>query len=378
MLRQNYQRKIGVIIGVISASIILGTAGLNLRNVVLAESGDKIGLSVSPQKLELDVFPGEKIEKVIRVRNTGQLALPLLARTADFSAEEGTGEMTFDENSENGALFSRTWFSFNEPNFILEPGEEKEVKFSINVPQEAEHGGSYSVVLFEPQLPSFYFKEGQSRSIPVVGVLFLLSVKKFALEPTSEINLQVVEFYIPEKDRMLAVERIIAPWLASVVETVKTKMSVVEKMPAEFMLKIKNRDAFHIRPSGKLVIYDFLGRKAGEGNISPQTILPGKIRDFQVNFSPDVSEKLKWLPSSVSDFLLQGFFTGKYRATLILKAKSSVGDEFVDVEIPSVLTFFAIPWKFWTLFVISASLAIFLALKYGNRLKIAVKVLFKR
>ena len=153
----------------------------------------KLGLSVSPQIFELDVFPGETISQKIKIGNLSELSLPITVKVVDFTAEEDSGEMIFDEASQDPSIASRKWFKIENPDLILEPGERRDVLFSINVSENAEPHGYYSVMIFEPRLPSFYFEKPsqiseemipvQPRAIPVVGVLFLTSIKTFALEP---------------------------------------------------------------------------------------------------------------------------------------------------------------------------------------------------
>ena len=116
-----------------------------------------LGLSVSPQVFEIDVFPGEKIEKKIDLRNLSEVPVPILVKTTDFTALDDSGEMEFDESLQDPSIASRKWFEIEKPNFILESNEREEVKVSIDIPENAEPGGHYSVILFEPQLPSLYF-----------------------------------------------------------------------------------------------------------------------------------------------------------------------------------------------------------------------------
>ncbi|GAI37810.1 unnamed protein product, partial [marine sediment metagenome] len=115
-----------------------------------------LGLSVNPQIFELDVFPGEKHPKRINVGNLSEVAIPITVRVTDFTAAEDSGEMLFDESSQDPSFASRKWFEIENPNFILEPKETKKVHFTIEVPENAEPGGHYAVMLFEPRLPSFY------------------------------------------------------------------------------------------------------------------------------------------------------------------------------------------------------------------------------
>lgn len=102
--------------------------------------------------------------------------MPIAAKVTNFTAEENTGQMVFDELSQDPSFSSRFWFKIEKPDFILESGEKRIVNFTISVPKDAEPGGHYATILFVPQLPSFYFKEKGPRVVPIIGVLFLVEV----------------------------------------------------------------------------------------------------------------------------------------------------------------------------------------------------------
>ncbi|MCK4782032.1 hypothetical protein KAS79_03890 [Candidatus Parcubacteria bacterium] len=288
---------------------------------------DSLGMSVSPQVFELDVFPGETFLKKIKLGNLSDAAMPVAVRLTDFTAADETGEMLFDESSQDISFASRKWFEIENSDFILEPKEKRYIDFSIKIPGNAEPGGHYAVMLFEPQLPSFYFKEGQPRSIPVVGVLFLFSVKTLSLEPVeTEKQVEIVEFSIPKEQRLQNLEKLLAFAGNIISEAVAADISIVEKTPSDFILRIKNNDIFHHKISGKILVYDFLGRKVGETEVRRTTILPGKTRRFPVGFSP-------------FDFLTQNTPIGKYKVVLDL------GEEKSALNINQAIIFWALPWK---------------------------------
>jgi len=351
-------------------------------------------LSVSPNTFDLTVLPGEVQTGKIKIGNRSEVALPILARTVDFSAAGEEGEMTFDELSQDISFASRKWIKIENPNFILNPGETKEVYFTIQVPENAEPGGHYATFLFEPQLPSFYFEEPtppsgeplmlepdleitpvQPRVVPVIGVLFLFSVQTFTLEPETGQKLEVVEFSIPREERLASLENFLSKLMGNIVEAASS-ITITKKSPQNFILRIKNNDIYHIKPSGKVLIYNFFGNKVGETEIPQRTILPGQIRKFPVEFSPEIPEKLKWLPASLSEFLVQNFFAGKYQAKIELQTKSPLTAEVFQPKIPVVLTFFSFPWQFWLSFIFISGLLFFLLVKYKKRIKLAFKTLF--
>lgn len=338
-------------------------------NTAYAQGVESLSLSVYPQLFELDVFPGEKIEKEINLKNLSQAAIPVLVKVTDFTAEENSGEMEFDESSEDISLASRQWFQIENPNFILDVNEKEKIRFEISVPENAEPGGHYSVMLFEPQLPSFYFKPGQPKTIPVVGVLFLISVKTLSLEPIStDKPIEIVEFRIPEEARLQNLEKAIAGIFQIIPGVQAATVNIVEKTPSSFLLRIKNNDIFHHKLSGEISIYNFLGKRLGEAEVKKTTILPGKIRQFPISFSPEVPENLKWLPASISDFLIKNTALGEYRVVLEIKGEKN------RLELNQVLNFWTFPWKI--------ALALFsfviLLVIIRKRIAAALKILISR
>ncbi len=344
---------------------------------VNAQKIGSIGFSVSPQIFEIDVFPEKEITEKINLTNKSEVAVPIEVRITDFTAAEDSGEMLFDESSQDSSFASRKWFRIEKPNFILDSGETEKVNFTISVPENAEPGGHYSVMLFEPQLPSFYFEEDQPRAIPVIGVLFLFSVKVFMLEPEVEQKLEVIEFSVPKEERLVILENLASAFIGRVVQAAN-EVTITKKSPSSFLLRIKNNDIYHIKPFGKVLIYNIFGKKVGEAKIPQRTILPGKIRQFPIEFSAGIPSYLKWLPESIANFLARNFFFGKYQARLELEAKSPVVAGILQPNIPFVLTFFSFPWQFWLGFMVSIGLIMFIVVKYRKRIKLATRVLVKK
>lgn len=334
-----------------------------------AQVSESLGLSVTPQIFELDVFPGEEIEDKIILKNLSDVPIPILVKLTDFTAEEDSGEMEFDELAQDPSIASRKWFKIEKPNFILETGEKNEVHFEIVIPENAEPGGHYSVILFEPQLPSFYFKPGQPKTIPVIGVLFLISVKTLSLEPTSlDKPVEIVEFRIPKEEKLKNLEKALAniyqimPWAEA------GEINIVEKAPSSFLLRIKNNDIYHHKLSGKVLIYNIFGKRVGETEIKKTTILPDKIRQFPVIILKEIPENLKWLPASIFNFLIQNASLGKYNVVLEL------GEEKSKIELNQTLNFWAFPWK---IILPLFSILIFLIIM-RKRVFSVVKILIKR
>ena len=331
-------------------------------------------LSISPHTFELDVFRGETIEKKIKITNKSEVALPIAVKLVDFTARDEMGGTTFDGTIQDPSISSRQWFEMENPNFILDAGETEEVNFTVSVPENAEPGGHYSVMLFEPQLPSFYFEEDQPRVIPVIGSLFLFSVKVFSLDPQVKQKLEVVEFSVPQEERLIALENLTSAFIGNIVQAAD-KVTITKKSPSNFILRIKNNDIYHIRPFGQVLIFNIFGKQIGETEIPQTTILPGKIRQFPIQFSPEIPKYLKWLPESISNFLAQNFFFGKYQAKLEIESQSPLSAEILQSDISNVFTFYSFPWQFWISFVFTISLFIFILIRYNKRIILSLKIL---
>lgn len=335
----------------------------------------KIG--VSPHTFELDVLPGQSLEEQIKIINQSEVSLPMTTKMVNFTAEEETGQMLFDEALLDISINPSLWFKIEKPDFILDPDEVEKIKFQIQVPENAEPGSHYAVMIFRPSLPSFYFKEeALVKNIPEIGVLFLISVKRFSFEAEAEQKLEIVEFSIIKEKRILGLENLLSKTLGGVVFA--SDFEIVEDSYLNFILKIKNNDIYHIRPSGRLLIYNWFGKRVGEAGVPKLTILPKKTRVFPVEFKPEVPEILKWLPASISNLLVRNFFIGKYQAELEIDVKSPVVSEIFRADIPDVLTFFSLPWRFWLTTIFILGLFTFIFRKYKDRVKLSLKTLFTR
>ena len=340
----------------------------------LAKGQGEIKLFVSPEMFELEVERGEILEDKIKIYNKSELPVPIEVSITNFGAQEETGTITFfeeptkKEGEDDISYNPRKWIKIENLNFILDPAEEaEEVKFKIEIPENAEPGGHYAVVLFEPKLPSFYFEEGVIRAIPKIGVLTLFSVKVEGLERPEEL-LTIVEFAIPENFHLKRLENFLG-FFSEALAAKKGEFSVVEKSHLPFTLRIKNNDIYHSKPQGKLTIFKNNDRIVGETEIKETTILPGKIRKFPVEFKPNLPEKLtKYLPASISNFISKNLLFGKYRAHLYLTIKNDIIEK--DIE------FWAFPWKVVLSIVFACGIFLLFLIKYRKRIRSAILVIF--
>ncbi len=342
------------------------------KNFVLA----KVGFSVAPQKFDLVIFPGDSYEGEIKLKNNSEIILPISVRVLPFGAEEETGEMQLEMLQDNDIV---SWIKFENSEMILQPEELRRIKFIINVPNETTAGGYYFFVYFEPRLPAHYFEEkgGGPKIIPIVGVPFLISTTPLLLEPTAGQELEILEFSVAEKERVVFLEKslssiskLISSNLASIgmVKAIeKPEIFITQKIPLSFNLRIKNNDIYHLKPKGNVFIYDEFGKKIAQGELKSQTILPGKTRDFQIILNQENQNFI----NRTLDFLS----LGRYRAEIKIQALSPVRGEISLIgKIPS-LRFFCLKNVYFFIIFVILLIVIYLGRK---RIKLALKIIFKR
>lgn len=264
-------------------------------------------LSISPEKIDLELEPGQILKDKIRIANLGKTSLIININLKNFVAAGEKGGIKFKEGEGDISSDPTHWIKLDSHSFILKPGQTKDVNFSLEIPPNAEPGGYYLAVLFQPVI---FSKEKISTAvIPTLGALFLLKIKgdeeKF---PSLENQFELVELNIPR---------------------------FIEIGPIPINFRVKNNDPVHIKVGGKLIIYNFFGKIKEEIKINEQTILPQKIRLFEIK----TSEKK----------FFDKIFLGPYQVKLILSTptwREKIGN---DQQLVKKFKFYGFPWKFFLL-----------------------------
>lgn len=268
----------------------------------------KVTLSIFPEKFDLEVSRGEILKDKIRISNSSDTPLTININLKNFSAGDETGGMVFKEEAADISYNPSQWIKFEKESFILEPGESKEIKFTLNVPANAEPGGHYAAAFFQTEISP---ETAQARIMPTLAVLFLLKIKGAEEKyPALDKQIELVEFNVPR---------------------------FIEAGPVNLSFRVKNNDPIHIKAGGRLVIYNLFNRVKEEIKIEEQTILPGKIRFFEVK----TSDKKKF----------DKFFIGPYRVELVLASQTwreKIGN---DRQLVEEINFFAFPWKTFLIFI---------------------------
>ncbi len=319
-------------------------------------------ITVSPGTFELDVLGGESITREILLRNETNLPLPIKVKTITFDAADETGGMTFFDDTSAGELSAQNWLKPDRKEFILDAKQTIFLPVTVAVPTEALPGGHYVVMLFEPQLPSFYFADNATKVVPVVGVLFLFNVQKDSLSRQVGDFLSIVSINWQDQtaDFLQGLSRVLEKslaWLLPQRVLAAANPMVYIDPPEEFVMRLKNNQLWHIKPSGYVRVHNIFNHLVTETEVKQFTILPGRIREVPVT--------LGW--KNLDNFWPHVF--GRYVVEVSLSTKE--GYVFNQWQVLWIL-----PWQYMLSTFILAGLFLFFVLQFKGRIRRFLMVLF--
>ena len=130
---------------------LIGLIGLfGIIGFLPVKAADEVtsGLQISPVMFEEDVADGESFISQFNLKNYYDVPISYTIETELFSFVDDEGAPSYQPASEDPAVSDLTdWIKFADPTSgILQAGEAKNVRFSIDVPVGAEPGGHYGAI----------------------------------------------------------------------------------------------------------------------------------------------------------------------------------------------------------------------------------------
>ena len=213
---------------------LLGTATPTLAQ--------EVSLVVSPPRTDIEIKPGETIQKTIKVTNTSPTELILGAETIDFIVKDDAGTPIKVTTEASGRFLASPWFTLETEELVVPPKETAQLTVIITAPSDALPGGHYAGIFFEPKE-----KRGEKRTVSYtttqVGSLFALNV-------AGDINFDAV------------------------IKDFSLKNFVNEFGPIDFSLTLENQSDTHISPESSIVVSDMLGRRQEPIKLDSVNIFP--------------------------------------------------------------------------------------------------------
>lgn len=296
-------------------AIALATAGFLFFILGQAYAQEKVSLTISPPTFELSANPGDSLENTIKLENSTDKSLKILAEARNFTAvgEEGSVGLTEEETPFSLA----SWIKITPTEAELPAKSSRIFTFRTEVPLNAEPGGHFGSIIFKTR----GIRPGETGAAlsQEIGALVLLQIAGKTKEEAS-------------------------------LESFSTKKSLWEYGPVEFETRIKNTGNVHLKPVGSIIITNIFGKKIATFETERRNVLPEAIRKIAGSWD-------------------QRLLLGKYTATAIF----TYGTQ--SKILTASTTFFGFPYKIGG--VILAILLIFGIFLYRirERLKLALKVL---
>lgn len=246
-------------------------------------------LSISPSLHELELEPGERVERQFEILNNESTELILRLQAADvrFSQSGVPQFLKSDKIAPDSLLW---WLSFDSEPLLLKPNEKKAVKFSLSVPKNASPGGHYASILLSKALS----KDGQKdqTAVAVKSELAALIYVNVAGEVKRSFNIQGF----------------------------RTNKGIYESLPIEFNFSLGNDGNTHIEPHGIIQIFNFQGKEIGKiiVNESSSYLYPKQTKEFKLELN------------NFTDASPIDLFFGQFKAKLNI---NTAGSEFKSQEI---------------------------------------------
>jgi len=247
------------------------------RSFEYAQAGPEIvGLTISPPSFELSANPGEKREEAIKITNQSTDRITYQATAEDFTVQGTEGIVSLTQDEDNPNAFSK-WFIITPGELTLEAKETKLVKFAIDVPQQAEPGGHFASILFQPKVIAKQDASG-ARVVQRIGALILLTVSGSSKEQAR------IERFNPKSFSGLW-EDITGSDGKTIIHAAKDEKfndeyskRYFKQGPVTLDVLFKNEGNVHIKPIGTVTIYNIFGMKVDQSALNPRNVFPGAER----------------------------------------------------------------------------------------------------
>jgi len=291
-------------------------------------------LIASPARIEIEGDPGEKVNGKLSLVNNQDDTITYFSSFENFEAQDETGVPRFVDSDDDLA----TWITVNKQ-IILEPGERREIPFSVDVPMDAGVGGHFSAIFWGTTPPDT--DAGEIGVGAKVGILLFLRVSGDVVEKG-----EIIEFHS------------------------LTEKKFFDSLPVDMLYRFENSGNDRTKPAGELVIKNTLGKEVEkiEANKKLGSVLPESVRKFYVSWGREDMDNIEKKLEDGTLYPEQAFFEkavaqisnfalGRYSAELNLK----YGEQEKTAQ--AQFNFWIIPWQ-----LLSVVAAILFVILFGGKI----------
>lgn len=290
---------------------IITFAFLLLPSNAIAQEAQRT-ITIVPPALQKTLEKGGKAEGIMKVINDSSQPLKFDVSVQDYIVVDTIGTPNLlPPNTLNKKYSAASWIAVYPSTFTVQPGQKQILNFYIQVPLDAKPGGHYGAVTYTAANSNNTLGTG-SKVQTQLGTLFYISVNGAITE------------------RALVSKILANPFQ--------------EYGPVKILTQIKNLGDLHVKPEGKVVITDLLGKNIQSQTLPSHNIYPETARDYENTVG-------------------QQLMIGRFKAQLI----TAYGKNN-NMPLVASVYFWVFPWKI-AILVIFAIIALILGIKLWEKKK---------
>jgi len=283
------------------------------------QAQNNVPLTVAPARQELLIKPGEKSAVIIKFLNQGTEAVSGNLKVTDFIVEDNEGSPTFLEGPTQLAprFSAASWVELPYDKITIAPKDKVLIQAKINAPADAQPGGRYIAIYFEPggTVSESTISANKEAVTPVaIRIAGLVSIR---VQGPVEESAYVVQMKAPR---------------------------FLEYGPIPVKTQIMNRGNYHIKPKGTLSLLSIFGKQIDQQLLKEQNIFPDVARAYDNNLGQ------KWM-------------FGKYKIEL----NASYGE--TGKVLTAVVFTWVFPWRIALIIVLAIIIIILLFALLFHRIR---------
>ncbi len=262
------------------------------------------GLVVGPSKIILEMSQGETKTGIVKYKNNSQSSLELNFYIERFESSEESIKFIPKENDSNPEFISQ-WLTIPENQISINPGETKEINYTLTIPPNIKSGGKYFALTARNSSSSLSTNSTFTQFAYEVSTLFFITVK-------GELNNEIV------------------------IDTFKANEVIFENFTAGFQTILKNTGDIHEIPKGNILIKNAFNEIVITipFNSKSDVLLPSSIHRFEDYWQGGFWKKYN------SQSTIPHLGIGVYKAELIINYNKEQKTAIATTS------FLIIPWKY--------------------------------
>ena len=215
----------------------------------------KIGFTIFPAKLSLEVNKGSEYNGVIRLTNDGDDKTMVLADVQDILPTSGSSGYSYLPKAP-GITTLVDWIEVSRKPFELKAHQTREIPFTIKVPADASAGSRFAVIFFAT---GSLTSGGQLNVSARTGTVGLLTIPGDFKQTGEILNFRAPEF-------------------------------IWKRNPITFKFDFQNTGTVYFEPKGTIVVTNIFGKKIVNIEVAGNVVLPTGMRTLEA-----VWPKPSWL-----------------------------------------------------------------------------------